>query len=82
MSNNAPAQASNAIGTAGTHQPLYDFSSMPVPLEQQIADTLVRIEALLTTLQPQTNPMPTRIEKPSREQQIADLAAKAGTRRK
>jgi len=73
----AVAQASGALGVST--QPLYDFSNMPVTLEQQIADTLVRIETLLT---PVPNPEPTRIEKPSREDQIAALAAKSGTRRK
>ena len=90
MSNHAPstagavAQASGALGVST--QPLYDFSNMPVTLEQQIANTLMRIEALLIALQkPEvfvgsqgvTTPVKT-----SREDQIAALAAKSGTRRK
>jgi hypothetical protein len=70
--NTAPAQASGALGAVD--QPLYDFSNMPVTLEQQIADTLVRIEVLLTALQ---KPVAyTGTPKPSRDDQIAALAAR------
>jgi len=87
--NTAPAQASGALGAVD--QPLYDFSNMPVPLEQQIADTLVRIEVLLTALQkPEVSveieeteePREAQPKKPSRAEQIEALANKTMGRRK
>ncbi len=72
MSNHATPEATNSIG-----QPLFDFSNMPVPLEQQIADTLVRIEALLIT----KKVVPVETVKTSGEDQKAPLAAKAWKRR-
>ena len=88
----AVAQASGALGVST--QPLYDFSNMPVTLEQQIADTLVRIEALLKDhlqkpavfvgSQGVTTPVKPSPEEmaSARSAQIAALAAKSGTRRK
>lgn len=55
-----------------THQQ-YDFSTMPLSLEQRTLNTLERIEVLLQTLV--TLSATTEVKGPSREDMIAAMAA-------
>lgn len=67
---------------------LYDFSKMPLSIEQEIHGALTRIEALLTELVKLKTPVvvmgaeETKVAVKTREEQIAALANKVGTRRK
>ena len=62
------------------HEP-YDFLAAAAVLtnEQRIVNAVEKLVELMTPKSAQAAAEP---QKPSREQQIADLAAKAGTRRK